>query len=355
MNSNSAEDSKFTGNKIKVLVNGYGVIGKRVADAVVLQDDMFLVGVAGVSADYRMKIAQSRGFNIYASNNEAISKMKASGVNVAGTFSEALKNADVVVDATPKAIGEKNKLIYDEAGVKSIFQGGESHSLTGFSFVAQVNYKDALGKQSVRCVSCNTTGLTRIVHVLYKEGLVKKVRASIFRRGTDPWESHKNGLINTAVPEKEIPSHQGPDVQTILPNIDITTIATAAPFNLSHLHTVFIELTKELSKENVIEFYRQAPRIAFIHKDQGVEGLNSVIEIMRDLGRKRNDMWEVALWEDIVNVSDNELTMVYQVHNEAIVIPENIDAIRAIAGSSLSAEESISKTDESLGIKKDFY
>jgi glyceraldehyde-3-phosphate dehydrogenase (NAD(P)) len=31
--------------KIRVAINGYGVIGKRVADAVSLQDDMELVGV----------------------------------------------------------------------------------------------------------------------------------------------------------------------------------------------------------------------------------------------------------------------------------------------------------------------
>ena len=33
-------------NRIRVAVNGYGVIGKRVADAVRLQDDMALAGVA---------------------------------------------------------------------------------------------------------------------------------------------------------------------------------------------------------------------------------------------------------------------------------------------------------------------
>ena len=36
---------------IKVAVNGYGVIGKRVADAVALQPDMELVGVADVAVD----------------------------------------------------------------------------------------------------------------------------------------------------------------------------------------------------------------------------------------------------------------------------------------------------------------
>ena len=33
-------------SKIRVGVNGYGVIGRRIADAVTLRDDMELVGVA---------------------------------------------------------------------------------------------------------------------------------------------------------------------------------------------------------------------------------------------------------------------------------------------------------------------
>lgn len=37
--------------KIRVAVNGYGVIGKRVADAVRAMPDMELVGVADVATD----------------------------------------------------------------------------------------------------------------------------------------------------------------------------------------------------------------------------------------------------------------------------------------------------------------
>ena len=36
--------------KIRVAVNGYGVIGKRVAAAVRVQDDMALVGVADIAS-----------------------------------------------------------------------------------------------------------------------------------------------------------------------------------------------------------------------------------------------------------------------------------------------------------------
>ena len=48
-------------DKIKVAVNGYGVIGKRVADAVRAQEDMALVGVSDVIADYRIATAAGKG------------------------------------------------------------------------------------------------------------------------------------------------------------------------------------------------------------------------------------------------------------------------------------------------------
>ena len=46
--------------RIRVAVNGYGVIGKRVADAVALQDDMALVGVAEDA--FSAKSPPGRGF-----------------------------------------------------------------------------------------------------------------------------------------------------------------------------------------------------------------------------------------------------------------------------------------------------
>lgn len=46
--------------KIRVAVNGYGVIGKRVADAVALQNDMELVGMADIGSDYRVRALAGR-------------------------------------------------------------------------------------------------------------------------------------------------------------------------------------------------------------------------------------------------------------------------------------------------------
>ena len=75
---------------------------------------------------------------------------------------------------------------------------------------------------------------------------------------------------------------------------------------------------------------------------------------MRDLGRPRGDMWEVVYWEDILDVVDGEFNMVYQVHNESIVVPENVDAIRALTGFETDWNVSVSKTDKTLGITHTF-
>jgi len=338
----------------RVAVNGYGVIGKRIADAVALQDDMQLVGVADVVYDYRIKVAVERGYPIYASVADKRAEMEAAGIPVAGSLDDLLRQVDVVVDCSPKRIGAQNKAKYQAAGVKAIWQGGEQHELAGYSFVAQVNYAGAVGRDFARIVSCNTTALSRVLHPLHDRGWVKRARAVLMRRGTDPWESHRNGMINTAIPETKVPSHQGPDAQTVIPDLDITTMAGAGPYNLSHLHFAMVETTRPVSLDELHGALTAEPRIAFVRSSDGLVALNSVIELMRDMRRPRADMWEVAVWEDALAVDNREAYLTFQVHNEAIVIPENVDCIRALTGLEPDAARSIEKTDRSLGVTSTF-
>ena len=344
-----------TKQRARVAVNGYGVIGKRVADAVALQDDMELVGVSDVVFDYRIRVAAERGYAIYASALEKRPIMEQAGIPVTGALDELLKKVDIVVDCTPKGIGAKNKAAYEQAGVKAIFQGGEKHELTGFSFTAQVNYADALNRRYARVVSCNTTALCRVLHAFQHRGWIKRARAVLLRRGTDPWESHKNGMINTAIPETKVPSHQGPDAQTVIKDLDITTMAGAGPFNLSHLHYLMVETTRPVHLDALRQALWEEPRIAFVRWSNGLVALNSVIELMRDLRRPRNDMWEVAVWEDALAADERELYLSFQVHNEAITIPESVDAIRALTGIETDANRSVEKTNRSMGIVKSFF
>ena len=47
--------------KKKIALIGYGVIGKRVADAIALQNDMVLSGVCDVISDWRIQAAVDKG------------------------------------------------------------------------------------------------------------------------------------------------------------------------------------------------------------------------------------------------------------------------------------------------------
>lgn len=263
----------MTNNKIRVAVNGYGVIGKRVADAVQLQPDMELVGVADVVSDYRVQAGAVLGLPIYASLPDKVDEMKDAGIPIEGTLGDLLSQVDVVVDCTPKGIGAKNLERYREVGVKAIYQGGEKHSLTGHSFVAQANYDSALGRDATRVVSCNTTSTVRTLLALRDAGLLKKARGVLVRRATDPWESDHSGIMNTVVPEKEIPSHQGPDAQTVVPDLDVITIAAKAAHTQTHNHYWIVEMTREASREEVLDAFRDAPRIAFIRMKDGIVAL----------------------------------------------------------------------------------
>lgn len=344
----------MSNSKVRVLVNGYGVIGKRVADGITAQDDMELVGIADVVSDWRIKVAIEKGYSIYASTREAADGMRSAGIPVQGVMEDQLKGIDLVADCTPKGIGAKNLDIYREYGIKAIFQGGEKHSLTGHSFVAQANFASALGRDATRVVSCNTTSIVRTLGALKKAGLLKKARGVLVRRATDPWESDHSGVMNTVVPEKSIPSHQGPDAQSVDPELDVITIAMVAAHTNSHLHAWSVELTREATKDEILNAFRAVPRIAFLRASDGVVALNSTIELMADLGRPRGDMWEVGLWEDSLTVQGNELFYNYQVYNQAIVVPETIDAIRALKGDEKDGAKSIARTDQAMGLVREF-
>ncbi|RLE51682.1 MAG: type II glyceraldehyde-3-phosphate dehydrogenase [Candidatus Methanomethylicota archaeon] len=339
---------------VKGGVNGYGVIGKRVADAVSLQNDMKLIGISDIVADWRVKMAAKKNYPIYCSIPEKIDDMKKGGVEVVGTLEDLLREVDVIIDCTPKGIGAKNKSIYEKFGVKAIFQGGEKHEVAGVSFVAQCNYAEALGKQFVRVVSCNTTALCRVLGAIKNEVGIKKARAFIVRRAVDVWESGKRGIMNTVVPTMGI-SHHAPDVKTVLHDLDIVSMAVKASHNLFHLHFCLIETERKADREDIIEALDKAPRVVFVSTQEGIDGLHAVFELGRDLGRSRGDIYEIPVWKDSITIVGSEAYLSWSTPNESNVIPENIDAIRAIMEVEEDWRKSVEKTDKALGIVKKFY
>ena len=332
----------------KIAINGYGTIGKRVADAVALQDDMKVVGVAKTKPNFEAKLAAKKGFSVYASDKEALAKFQKAGVKAAGTLDDLLKEADLVVDCTPEESGYKPA--YEKAGVKAIWQGGEEHSLTNLSFNAAANYADCLGASFVRVPSCNTTGLIRTLYPLDAHIGVEKVLAIMVRRAADPGDS-KKGPINAIEPELEMPSHHGPDVQSVLPKLNIHTIALKVSSTLMHLHAVSVDLKRPAEPAEILEVWKRFPRVTFVSGGEGVKSTAQIMELARDLSRDRSDLYEIAVWKDGVHVVDGKHLYYFQaVHQESDVVPENVDAIRAMMSLEKEGHRSMEKTDRTMRI-----
>ena len=334
-------------SKVKVAINGYGTIGKRVADAVALQDDMEVIGISKTRPNFEAKAAAIKGYDIYAPADK-IDSFKNEGYTVAGAIEEMVKAADIVVDCTPGKVGVSNKALYEKEGVKAIWQGGEGKDIAPISFNAEANYSEAIGADYVRVVSCNTTGLCRVIYPLDQKYGVDKVRVTIVRRGGDPGDI-KSGPIDALVLDPiKLPSHHGPDVKTIMPHINITSAAIKAPTSFMHLHMLNIELKKDCTAEDVKNLFASRPRIQMI--SDGISATAQIIEYGRDLGRPRNDMWENCIFKESVSVDEGELYFFQAIHQESNVIPENIDAIRAMMSLEKDNLKTIEKTNKSLGI-----
>ncbi|MCI4349463.1 MAG: type II glyceraldehyde-3-phosphate dehydrogenase [Thermoplasmata archaeon] len=336
---------------VKVAVHGYGTIGKRVADAVTRQSDMKLVGVAKTRPSHEARSALAKGYKLFLAGAGQRDAFDRAGIPLAGTAAEMIREADVVIDCAPDKVGRENARLYQEAKVAAIFQGGEKADIAEVSFSALANFEAARGKRTVRVVSCNTTGIARAAAVLEPAFGVAHWEATIVRRGADPAESHK-GPINGILPTFKLPSHHGPDVKSIFPSLPITTIAMVVPTTLMHVHVNHVKLTRApASASEVLERFRKTPRFHLFREWEGVEGTPQVMEFARDRGGPgRSDMMENALWENGLRLDGPDLYFFQAIHQESIVVPENIDAIRATMNLAPDAATSIAQTDRSLGI-----
>lgn len=336
--------------RVRVAVNGFGTIGKRVADAVRKQPDMELVGVTKTRPSYEAESAIARGYRIFLAGKGERRVFENAGIPVAGTLEDLLKEVDVVVDASPDKVGAENAAIYRAAGVKAIFQGGEKANVAEASFNALANYGVGRGKHTLRVVSCNTTGLARAAAVVDRAWGVESWEATIVRRAADPAESNR-GPINGIIPSLHLPSHHGPDVQSVLSGLPISTSAVVVPTTLMHVHVNHVRLRHPPTDvSEVLKRLRATPRFRLFRPWEGIDGTPQIMEFARDRGLGLNDVMENILWEEGTSLMGSDLRFFQAIHQESIVVPENIDAIRSMFDLAPNAEASIAVTDRSLGL-----
>ena len=337
---------------IKVGVAGYGVIGQRLADGVALQGDMELVGVVDVAPTISVRALKEKGmpYDLYNALPENDKLFEEAGIPISGTMEDLVKQVDVMLDATGAGIGAKNKEIYEKYGVKAVFQGGEKNNIADVFFHGYANYEKGVDQNFLKLTSCNTTGLIRAVDCIDREVGIEKVAITIIRRVADPGDYHR-GLTNALRVDKA-PSHQAEDLMTIMPHVDATGILVHTPVTHGHIITCLATTKEEISKEQLLEMFNKHPRIRVVRLEDGFLGNASLFRYARDLGNPRGDMYEIAVWEESIVKSGKDIMFAINIPQEAVVIPENMDAVRAAMGMQKDGAEGVAKTNEYLGLGK---
>jgi len=335
---------------LKIGVNGYGVIGKRIVDALMKMPWARVIGIVKTKPDYTVKYALSRGLKIYTLRENSRLFID-NNIPIEGYVEDLIEESDIVIDATPGGYGRRYLELYKSKGKPAVFQGGEKPDVAELSFNSICNYEEAYGKRYVRVVSCNTTGLLRIICLLDFEFGVRKVRATIIRRGADPREDERGPINSIRLDYKSVPSHHALDVKTILPNLDIVTTAYIVPTTLMHLHSLIIETRERVSVDRLIDTLNRVKRIILVDPEKtGIYSTSGLIEFARDTGRFRYDIPENIVWLNSIYVNGNEILLSQAIHQESIVIPENIDAVKSMTGIELDKWKAIDETDQALGL-----
>lgn len=334
----------------KVGVVGYGVIGQRLADGVELQDDMELVGVADVAPTISLRALSERGMphDLYCAAPGMEQKLEEEGIPVTGTLEELVEQVDIVLDATSAGVGAKNKELYSRMGKKAVFQGGEKNDIVDVFFHVYANYDKGVGADFLKLTSCNTTGLIRTIHWLDKAVGVEKAAITIIRRVADPGDTFR-GLTNNLQIEP-VPNHQAVDLMTIMPHVDCTGVLVHTPVTHGHIISIVASTKSGISPAEAIELFKTHPRMKVVKIADGFDSNGAFFRYARDCGNMRADMYEVGIWEEAVGKSGDDLIYSINIPQEAVTIPETVDAVRAALEMQADGDEAVALTNKYLGM-----
>jgi glyceraldehyde-3-phosphate dehydrogenase (NAD(P)) len=337
-------------SKVRVGVAGYGVIGQRLADGADRQEDMELVGVADVAPTLAVRALAERGmpYRLFAAAPGAEEALAGAGIAVSGSFDDLLGEVDIMLDAAPGGIGAHNKAKYVAAGVKAVFQGGEKAEVADVFFHGYANYEQGIGQDYLKLTSCNTTGLIRAVDCLDRAVGISKTAITIVRRVADPGDTHR-GLVDSLLMDP-IPNHQAVDLMNIMPHIDATGLLVHTPVTHGHIITIVATPKQKTTPVEVIEAFRAHPRIRVVRIADGFNTNTSLFNYARFLGHPRGDMYEIALFEETVGMSGDDIMFAINIPQESVVIPETIDGIRASTRMQEDRLQAVALTNKYLGI-----
>ena len=133
-------------------------------------------------------------------------------------------------------------------------------------------------------------------------------------------------------------------------DVKATGILVHTPVTHGHIITVVATGKKKITRDMAMEAFKKHPRIRMVRIDDGFRGNASLFKYSRDLGHKRGDSYEIALWEDSIVESGDDIMYAINIPQESVTIPETMDGIRAAMKMQMTREEGTAATNKYLKI-----
>jgi glyceraldehyde-3-phosphate dehydrogenase (NAD(P)) len=329
---------------VRVFINGYGNIGRRLASALAIDKEIQLVGIAKYSIDNKVNEAFENRYSVYVPK-EAIGAFKENGYKVTGSVEEGVKQCDFVVDAAREGAGYDNKKnLYEPMNKPAIFQGGEERNgeraVADMIHNSRVNYDNAAGKSYVIQGSCNVSGMGRIMQPLIEKfgNRMRRFDVELLRRWADLEDTK---AVKDSIEWDRKPHHQD-DVKDFIPNANLYVDAFKVPSRMMHLHQMFVRFSNSVpSKDEILECFRDEFGVAII---SSAKGTGDVRKKALELGFPHGDTNMVHIHQDILRVQGDTIKIAYSDDQTGMVIPENHLLLQSMAFKR-SRQEAVKRTD----------
>ncbi|MDW0170410.1 MAG: type II glyceraldehyde-3-phosphate dehydrogenase [Nitrososphaeraceae archaeon] len=308
---------------VRVFINGYGNIGRRLASAFSHDKEIQFVGIGKYSIDNKVDEAFSKKFPVYVPE-EKVQEFKGKGYDISGTISDAIKESDLVIDAAKDGFGYSNKVnFYIPLNKPAIFQGGEDR--TGEKKVAdiihnsRINYDKVSNQKYVIQGSCNVSGMGRIMQPMIEKfgDKIQRYDVTLIRRWAD-LEDKKE--VKDSIEWDKNPHHQD-DVKSFLPSVKLYVEAYKVPSRMMHLHQMIIRFKDKVPNfDSMSDIYHDEFGVAVLANAKGTADIRLKA---RELGFEHDDTNMVHIHEETMRKSDDTLKILYSDDQTGIVIPEN--------------------------------
>jgi glyceraldehyde-3-phosphate dehydrogenase (NAD(P)) len=308
---------------VKVFINGYGNIGRRLASAFSRDPEIQLVGIGKYSVDVNVKEAVRMNYPIYVPEN-MITAFKKNRVDISGVISDAVSQSDIVIDASKEGLGYENKVnLYKPLDKPAIFQGGEDRfgakKVADLIHNSRINYEQVQNLDYVIQGSCNVSGMGRILKPMQEKfgKIIERYDVTLIRRWAD-LEDKKE--VKDSIEWDKNPHHQD-DVKSFLPDIRLYVEAYKVPSRMMHLHQLIIRFEKKVpSASSILDLFDNEFGVAVL---ENAKGTGPIRNRALELGFEHGDTNMIHIHANTLRLQDDIVKVLYSDDQTGMVIPEN--------------------------------